>query len=119
MTNRFSLPAALLALSLFLPSCLIGHRSDVETSGTYVSLTTFNQVKPGDSQELVLGLFGEPTTRLDAENGGRMIWKWSYTTEKRDRDTLLFVLSARTNTKAEGAVFVEFENGKVKSTWRD
>lgn len=116
-----SLPlcSAVLGLSLLLPSCLIGSNRDVSTSGTYVSETTLAQVKPGQSSEVVLGLLGEPSKRIQMEEEGHEIWKWSYSKVVRDKGAVFLIAKAETTTRSDGAVHVELKDDQVVKTWRD
>jgi outer membrane protein assembly factor BamE (lipoprotein component of BamABCDE complex) len=109
--------AAVVAAGLF-PACIINVDSHSERSGRYVSASTLQQIEPGRTQEYVLALIGEPTsrTRLD---GGTEIWKWAYSETKRSEGTLIFVFSGDDTSRTEGAAYVEFQDGVVRKTWQD
>lgn len=119
------LGGSLLAISLFLPSCLIGTQRDIDSSGTYISETTYEQVKPGQSSDFVLQLFGEPSKRIqteatsEADSTGSQIWKWEYSKEVHDRGSVFLIVNAKTTTRSDGTVFVEIKDDKVVKAWRD
>lgn len=110
--------AAALAAACLFPACIINVDSHSERSGRYVSASTLQQVEPGRTQDYVLALLGEPTSRTKLE-GGTEIWKWAYTETKRSEGSLIFVFSGDDTERIEGAAYVEFQDGVVRKTWQD
>jgi outer membrane protein assembly factor BamE (lipoprotein component of BamABCDE complex) len=108
---------ALVPLGL-LSGCIIHADSHTERTGRFVSSETLRQIEPGRSQEYVLALLGEPTTRQRVD-GTTEIWKWEYSETRRSEGTLIFVFSGNDSSRVQGATFVEFENGIVRKSWRD
>jgi len=118
---RLQIVLAASFLALGLSSCLFSSNRKVDTSGQYISPTTMEQVKPGETQEFVQALFGEPTTKVSTESdeGDSEIWKWSYSTDTRDTGSVFLIASSSTRSHAGGAVYVEFQEGEVVKVWRD
>jgi len=105
-------------LPCFLASCIIHARSSSDRSGHYVGEQTLAQIEAGRSQDYVLGLLGEPTSRTSVE-GGIEIWKWAYSESKTSRSGVFLIFSGRTTTSSQGAVYVEFKDSVVVKSWRD
>lgn len=114
-----SLASLILGCSLLLPSCLVGSRRDIDTTGTFIGEETFSRVHPGQSSEFVLELFGEPQKRIDTGEEGVELWKWSYAKEVRDSGSVFLLVNSKTTTRSDGAVFVELKDGTVSKLWRD
>lgn len=110
--------ACIAALALALAGCLIRSDSDTQTTGRQVSPETLSKVKSGSSEEYVLALLGEPTSKTPTE-AGHQIWKWEYTEVKRSEGGVFLVFSADSSKHSSDAVFVEFQDGHVVTTWRD
>jgi outer membrane protein assembly factor BamE (lipoprotein component of BamABCDE complex) len=112
-------------LALFLsslaltPACVVistgGHE---EVSGQYVSAETLGQVQPGSTQEYVLSLLDEPTTKTVLSDGTE-IWKWTYSSTASSKSSLLFLFNAERNTKRHHNSYIQFEDGVVSKSWRD
>ncbi len=118
MNARIPLLALSLATFVALPACIINVGTKTERTGRYVSSETLRQVEPGRSQDYVLALLGEPTSRTKLEPGGE-VWKWSYTETKKREGRLIFVFSGDDTTSVQGAAYVEFQNGVVAKSWQD
>ena len=101
----------------FLAGCAISS-SKTDYTGTYVAPQTLRQIEPGESQESVLDLLGQPTrkTRLD-EGAERWTWRWSKT--KRSRDTVVGISTTSQNVEESVAAYVEFQDGVVTKAWRE
>lgn len=108
----------IVALAFSLSSCLIRSDSKTESSGRQISEQTFSKVKPGHSEEYVLALLGEPSTKTPPELGTE-VWKWEYSEVKKSGGSVFLVISADSTKETSGTVFVEFLEGVVVSTWRD
>lgn len=108
---------ALLLVAL-LPGCLIGSSSKTEHTGRYVSEETMREIEPGASKEFVLALCGEPSERIRGA-GGAEFWKWSYSQTTDSSGSVLFLISSSSQKKAEGTVWVKFEDDAVVRVWRD
>jgi hypothetical protein len=50
---------------------------------------------------------------------GTEIWKWRYTEQRQSSGTVIFLLSAESNTNNVKTTFVEFKDGVVVKAWRD
>ena len=119
MVRPLSLSGAVLGISLLLPSCLVGSNRDIQTSGTYVSEQTLEQIKPGQTSQVVLDLLGEPTKRIAMDEEGSQVWKWTYSKTVLDKGAVFLIVKAETTTRSDGSVFVELKDDKVVKTWRD
>ncbi len=111
------LPLAVVGL-LFLSGCLAGSRSSIVSEGRYVSGETLSRVRPGESEDFVLGLLGAPSDRV-ASAKGTEIWTWRYESKTTRRGSVLLLASSSKSTSRKSATFVEFEDGIVIRTWRD
>lgn len=101
-------------------SCVVV-QSDSRThySGRYVSESTLAQVTPGKTQDFVLAVIGEPSSRTTLDDGGE-IWKWAHTKREDSSGHLILVFSGGRSVEVEGATYVEFTPDKlVRHTWRD
>lgn len=110
-----------LAAFLFLPlvsACVIDARSHVTTSGRHFSRETLDQIQPGCTQEYVLALLGEPTTRASAGDKSE-VWKWQYKSREQRSGSLIFVFDADKTTETDGTTYVLFEDAKVVKVWQD
>lgn len=110
--------ALALSLPLALSGCLINSDSKTETSGRQISEQTLSKVEPGHSESYVLALLGEPSSKTPTELG-KSVWKWEFSEVKRSGGTVFLVLSAGSTEESSGAVYVQFMDGVVVSTWRD
>ena len=113
----------LLSLLMLLPlvagGCLVTSNSSQKRSGSYVSDTTFDQIKPGETTEgWVEATLGKPTgvSRLD---DGTEIWKYSYT-ERHDSSGAVFLIFGGSNSEEKThTAFVEFnKDAIVRKAWR-
>jgi outer membrane protein assembly factor BamE (lipoprotein component of BamABCDE complex) len=107
-------------LGLVASSCVVVHSdSHTQYSGRHVSDATLEQIKPESSQEYVLTLIGEPTSKSDLTDGSS-IWKWSYTKKQTSSGHLILLFSGGSTTETNGAAYVEFTpEGRVRHAWRD
>jgi outer membrane protein assembly factor BamE (lipoprotein component of BamABCDE complex) len=108
-----------LSTLLLAPACVVistdGHE---EISGQYVSAETLAQIQTGSTQEYVISLLDEPTSKT-ALSDGTEIWKWTYSSSSSSSSHLLFLINAEKNTKNHHSSYVQFENGVVTKSWRD
>lgn len=113
------IPILAAALLLFLPSCLFGSEKNSKHTGNYVSQETLNKIEAGAEREYVLGLIGEPTTKVNLADGGQ-IWKWQYKIVSTSKGWVVFILSKESTETSSGTAYVEFDpDGKVTKTWRE
>jgi outer membrane protein assembly factor BamE (lipoprotein component of BamABCDE complex) len=110
--------AAAVVLGLAATGCLIGSETHTQQEGRRISQETLDRIRPGNSEEYVRALLGEPSSRTPVE-GGLQVWKWQYRTVKRTEGAVFLLVSSDQKVEEAGAVFVEFENGLVTRTWRD
>lgn len=113
----FTLVAAL-ALAVGLQSCIINARSHTTRSGKYVGAETLSQIEPGQSQEYVVALIGEPTSKT-ALSDGTAIWRWSYREKKTSGGSVVFLIDTDSADESERSTYVQFENGAVSKKWQD
>lgn len=125
MNARFQRTLLGLALlsCLTLPGCLFGNNTHTESTGQFVSSKTLTRVQPGQTAEFVLGLLGEPTSKVTAqgETPGQevQIWKWSYSQNVEANKSVFLIFGSKSRTNSSGNTYVEFSEGKVVSAWRD
>ena len=110
------LPPFLPLLALTLTSCTTD--SDRGISGQYVSESTLGQVGPGSTQQNVLALLGDPTTRAKID-ASTEIWRWRYRESRTKNSHVLLLIHTADSSEAEHSTFVQFENGLVTKAWRD
>jgi outer membrane protein assembly factor BamE (lipoprotein component of BamABCDE complex) len=113
-------PFALALLAALPASCVVVHSDSHSTSsGREVSEATLAQIKPGTTQEYVLALLGEPSSRSGLGDGSA-IWKWSHTRRETSSGSFILLFSGDRTVEIEGACYVEFApDGLVRHTWRD
>jgi outer membrane protein assembly factor BamE (lipoprotein component of BamABCDE complex) len=122
MSTRFTrLPALLttLVLAFVVSGCLIGTSSKTKYTGRYIGEETLKQIEPGDSNEEVFSLLGEPTTRTQ-KGSGSTIWKYAYTQATTKTGAVFLLIGTEKTTEVEGAVYVEFDaEQRVVKTWSE
>lgn len=116
--KRTCLALVLSTLALVQGCVVISTGGHEEVSGQYVSAETLAQVQPGSTQEYVLSLLDQPTTKTVLSDGTE-IWKWSYSATSSSRSSLLFLVNAEKNTKTHHNSYIQFEGGLVTKAWRD
>ena len=117
MTRQLTLSFSLL-LPLVLSSCIvIGSSTKTSYEGTEIGKETYKQVMPGKKKDFVEALFGKPTTTTNIEGGE--IWKWTYRKETRRSSGVIFLISSKSETETQEAVYVEFHGDAVHKVWRD
>jgi outer membrane protein assembly factor BamE (lipoprotein component of BamABCDE complex) len=116
--KRTCLALILSSLPLGQACVMISTGGHEEVSGQYVSAETLAQIQPGSTQEYVMSLLDEPTTKTVLSDGTE-IWKWTYSSTASSRSSLLFVLNAEKNTKRHHNSYIQFEGGLVTKAWRD
>jgi hypothetical protein len=119
LPKNLTLFPASLVLLLFLPACLIGSKSSTDSTGVHIAESTFSQMQAGQSARFVQDLLGEPTQIIETDNEGGEIWKWAFSETSVNKVSIFLVLGTETSDNSEGAVFVEFQDGKVVNTWRE
>jgi len=112
--------AALLAslIAFCLTGCLVMSSEKTEVEGTPVSEETFAQIEPGSSEDLVIALLGEPTTRDDLSDGTNLL-KWTYRKTTKKGSAVLVIFAGSKKTEEAGTIYVILEDGRVKKVWRD
>jgi len=122
MSTRFTqLPALLttLVLAFVVSGCLIGTSSKTKYTGRYIGEETLKQIEPGDSQDEVFSLLGEPTSRTEKASG-TAIWKYAYTKATTKAGAVFLLIGTEKTTEIEGAVYVEFDDeNTVVKTWSE
>lgn len=114
---KTSLIPSLLLLGC-LAGCIIDTSSHSERSGREIGRETIAEIQPGRTQEFVLALIGEPTTRSKA--GERTeVWKWEFHSKERRNSSLIFVLDSDRTTEVRRTTYVLLEEGKVVRVWQD
>jgi outer membrane protein assembly factor BamE (lipoprotein component of BamABCDE complex) len=98
--------------------CLVGGSSTVKRDGSYVSDSTLNTIKAGETtQAWVLATLGEPSKKTEIEPGHEL-WKYEYK-EKTSSDGYVFLVFGGSDSKeTAGKVFVELKDGVVTKSWR-
>ena len=93
--------------------------SQTTHEGRYVGDETLGQIRPGSTQEYVLALIGEPSSRSELSDGSS-VWKWAYSQRVTSKNHVLLLFSGDSSRETQGAVYVEFGPDKlVRRTWRD
>ena len=116
MTRQLTLSFSLL-LPLVLSSCIIGSSTKTSFEGTEIGQETYKQVTPGKKKDFVEALFGRPTSTTDIDGGE--IWKWTHRKEVRRSSGIIFLVSSKSETETQDAVYVEFQGDTVQKIWRD
>ncbi|MBL8861353.1 MAG: outer membrane protein assembly factor BamE [Planctomycetes bacterium] len=117
MKSLLPLASTLIAASV-LSACIINVDSHSVRTGRYVSAETLRQIEPGRTQDYVLALIGDPSSKSQLENGIE-IWKWTYSETRRREGRLIFVFSGDESQRVDGATYVEFQDRVVKKSWQD
>lgn len=118
MNHRIlSLALAILA-STTQSSCILNANSRTKVTGRYVSAETLRQIEPGKTQEYVIALLGDPTTRTKLADGVE-IWKWQYTENRSSSGSFIFVFDSSESRETTNATYVEFKDVLVTKAWRD
>lgn len=117
MNVRSLAVASLAALSA---GCVVvqsgGH---TRTSGRHVSEATLAQIQPGATQDYVLALLGQPSTRT-AVGDGSAIWKWTHTRKETSSGSFILIFSGDRTVETEETCYVEFgPDALVRRTWRE
>ena len=116
-TLRSTHVTAALLLTL-CPACLVVGRDVDERTGTSISATTLEQVDEGDPESFVLELLGEPSRRVEKEDGSVLLaWDWERRIERGGG--LLFVVASGKKRVTAGTTWVRLSNGCVTRTWQD
>jgi len=119
-TSTLSVLVALaLATVVGTSSCLVGRTENTKFSGRYISEDTLRQIEPGDTQDEVLSILGEPTTKTSKESG-KSLWKYGYTKATTKTGAVFLLIGSSKTTETEGAVYVEFDSShRVTRTWSE
>jgi len=107
-----------LLLCACLSACVIDTSSRSEHTGRQVGPQTLEQLQPGRTQEFVLALLGDPTTRSSA-GGGTEVWKWEYTCREHHSGSLIFVIDSDKTTEVRRTTYALFEGGQIVKAWQD
>lgn len=109
-------PTLAVACLLVLPGCLFGSSTKISFRGEYINQQTFDQIRVGDSEELVAELFGEPT--IKRERGDTEVWNYHYTQATTRSGAVLFLFATSSQTEYEGRVTVELQDAVVTRVTR-
>jgi outer membrane protein assembly factor BamE (lipoprotein component of BamABCDE complex) len=119
MNHRLLTAAAVAALALGTTGCLIGRTENTKFSGRYVSEETLQQVEPGDSQDEVVSLLGQPSSKTEKPSG-TTVWRYGYHKATTRTGAVFLLFGSTVSTETEGAVYVEFDDDdKVVKTWSE
>jgi outer membrane protein assembly factor BamE (lipoprotein component of BamABCDE complex) len=108
----------LLGIVAVTPGCLIGSSSRTNVSGRYVGPDTLAQIQPGKSEAYVTALLGDPSDKIQVEDG-TSIWKWRYTETRNSSGTVIFLVASDSKTETQRTTYVEFNHGTVVKAWHD
>lgn len=103
-------------LLLASSSCLFGSTTSVEYTGRHVSAAAMQEIDVGSSQEEVLEVFGEPSSRRT--DGEEEVWVWRYARQTKKAGSVFLILGTSSRTTHHGTVNVRFREGKVTRLWR-
>jgi hypothetical protein len=124
-TNQLSLRRSILTAALFAPlpaftaGCLVAVDSHETTTGTKVSDSTFNRIKPNEtSEEWVRATLGPATSDTELKDGGRIL-KWTYTEKKEGSGAVFLIFGGHSEKKTDHTAFVEVHKGVVTNAWRE
>lgn len=117
---RWILAALPLAAVSTLAGCVIVNAdSHTRYEGRYVSDETLAQIQPGATQEYVIALIGEPSSRSELSDNSE-VWKWAYSKRVTSQNHVLLLFSGDSSKESAGAVYVDFgPDGLVRRHWRD
>jgi len=117
---RLVLAALPLAAAPTLGGCVIVNAdSHTRYEGRYVSDETLAQLHPGATQEYVVALLGEPSSRSELSDGSS-VWKWAYSKRVTSQSHVLLLFSGDSSKENAGAVYVDFgPDHLVRRHWRD
>src|SRR5262249_4578870 len=105
-------------LAILASSCIITSNAHTSRSGKYVSAETLAHVEPGKSQEYVIAVLGDPTSKTSLSDGTE-IWRWTWRERKTSSGAVLFVIDADKSSENEHSTYVEFRDGVVSKSWQD
>jgi hypothetical protein len=111
--------SSFLCILALAPACVvISTDGSEQIEGQYVSATTLEQIQRGSTQEYVLSLLSEPTSKTVLTDGTE-IWKWSYSKSTSSKHSLLLLVDSEKCSTNRYNAYVQFEDGVVAKTWRD
>jgi outer membrane protein assembly factor BamE (lipoprotein component of BamABCDE complex) len=114
-----ALSIAVLVLALGASGCLIGKSEHTQYTGRYVSEETLEQIEPGDTQDEVASLLGQPSSRTRKETG-TTVWRYSYSQATTKSGAVFLLFGSSTTIQVDGAVYVEFDaEHRVVKTWSE
>ena len=117
MKNQLIVGLILIA-SFFTTGCLISSDHHESTTGTQVSDTTFNQIKPSKTTEdWIRSTLGPPTSESSLRDGGRIL-KYSYTERRESSGAVFLIFGGHDEKQIEHTAFVEVHSGLVTNAWR-
>jgi len=120
-TGRQTFVSALLASTLLLCvcGCLVSSESHQTRTGTYVSDTTFNQIKPGQTTEQwVRATLGPPSSQTDIGDDGKLL-KWTYTERRESSGAVFLIFGGHNENETTHTAYVEIHHGVVTKAWRE
>ena len=106
-------------MALFASGCLVSGDSHETRSGTYISETTFNQIKPGKtSEDWVRATLGPPSSEKSLSDGGKVL-KWSYTERHESSGAVFLLFGGHDEKETTHTAYAEVHNGVVTNAWRE
>lgn len=118
-TARWILASLALACAPLAGCVIVNADSHTKYEGRYVSDETLTQIQRGATQEYVLALIGEPSSRTDLSDG-TSIWKWAYSKRVSSQNSVFLLFSGDSSKESAGAVYVDFgPDHLVRRHWRD
>lgn len=113
--------AAILATTLVgagLAGCVAVADNHTTTTGHQIDPAAFAQVEPGKSKEFVVGLLGEPSEKVNNDDGTET-WRWRYTEERRSMSGFIVLFAATNENRTVQTRFVQFKGGLVTRAWTE
>lgn len=109
----------LVLLPLFLTGCLIGSTDSQSRSGKYVSESTFNQLKMGETTpSFAEAILGSPDAKTPQEDGTE-IWRYSYSETKKSSGYVFLVFGGTSSKESSHSAFLQFKDDRLIKAWRD
>jgi len=119
ITALVSLPVASSGLLLLAGNgCLVTSNSQEQRSGSYVSDSTFDQIKPHETTAgWVDATLGKPTSIAKLDDGTE-IWKYTYSVRKESSGAVFLIFGGSNANEVEHTAFVQLKDGVVTKAWR-
>ena len=118
LSRRLLLAALATAVITLGTGCLITANSHETRKGTYVSESTFAQIRTGQTTEdWVRATLGPPTSETVLQDGGRIL-KWSYTEHHESSGAVFLIFGGHSEKDTDHTAYVETHDGVVSKAWR-